>query len=256
MLGSFFDVVGMTRCSGIKLPIISQTKSDITNYFRRYTPPVRNNAAMETTPSARHHQTQHYRSQVVRLARQPRRHHCGQKPTETSRWRRRAQNGRRLQAGVKEIHRLGRLIVEYLDIREGRLPMFIKSVDPTESTGDIADLYAAKVESSGMVMEATQCWSARPDIIIPVEDLLNKLRDGFSLGLLNYKLITFAAAQHVPSSYCSHVYFRLLSEEIMEGPVSVRSRWQCSITPRKSAKTPLRSLTRISKNCAQSGFPI
>ncbi len=92
--------------------------------------------------------------------------------------------------------------------------MFIKSVDPTEATGDIADLYAAKVESSGMVMEATQCWSARPDIIIPVENLLTKLWDGFSLGLLNYKLITFVAAQHVPSSYCSHVYFRLLSEEL------------------------------------------
>jgi uncharacterized peroxidase-related enzyme len=65
-----------------------------------------------------------------------------------------------------------------------------------------------------MVMAATQCWSARPDIIIPVENLLNRLRDGFSLGLLNYKLITFVAAQHVPSSYCSHVYFRLLSEEL------------------------------------------
>ena len=63
-------------------------------------------------------------------------------------------------------------------------------------------------------MQATQCWSARPDIIIPVENLLHQIRDGFSLGVLNFRLITFVAAQHVPSSYCSHVYFRLLSEEL------------------------------------------
>ena len=61
-------------------------------------------------------------------------------------------------------------------------------------------------------MEATQCWSARPDIIVPVESLLHQIRDGFSLDLVDFRLITFVAARLVPSSYCSHVYFKILSE--------------------------------------------
>lgn len=60
-------------------------------------------------------------------------------------------------------------------------------------------------------MQATQCWSARPDVIVPIENLLHQIRDGFSLGLLNFRLIAFVVAGDVPSSYCSHVYFRSLS---------------------------------------------
>ncbi|WP_425645321.1 carboxymuconolactone decarboxylase family protein [Agrobacterium leguminum] len=89
--------------------------------------------------------------------------------------------------------------------------MFIKTIEPDEATGEIAALYEAEKKSMGRVMQATQCWSARPDIIVPVENLLHRIRDNFSLGLLNFRLITFVAAQHIPSSYCSHVYFRSLS---------------------------------------------
>lgn len=89
--------------------------------------------------------------------------------------------------------------------------MFIKTIGPGEATGELASLYNAELKSMGHVMQATECWSARPDIIVPVERLLHQIRDGFSLGLLNFRLITFVAAQHVPSSYCSHVYFRALS---------------------------------------------
>lgn len=99
--------------------------------------------------------------------------------------------------------------------------MYIKTVEPAEATGEIAALYDAEVTSTGRVMEATQCWSARPDVIIPVEALLNRIRDGFSLGLLDFRLITFVAAQHVPSSYCCHVYYRSLSGMI--GPERARA---------------------------------
>ncbi|AXV18447.1 alkylhydroperoxidase (plasmid) [Neorhizobium sp. SOG26] len=90
--------------------------------------------------------------------------------------------------------------------------MFIKTISPEEATGEIAALYEAEKRSLGRVMQATQCWSARPDIIVPVEKLLNQLRDGFSLGLVNFRLITFVAARSVPSAYCSHVYFRSLAQ--------------------------------------------
>ncbi|MBW9064526.1 alkylhydroperoxidase [Rhizobium herbae] len=89
--------------------------------------------------------------------------------------------------------------------------MYIKTIEPDQATGEIASLYDAEKKSMGRVMQATQCWSARPDVIVPIENLLHQIRDGFSLGLLNFRLITFIAAQHVPSSYCSHVYFRSLS---------------------------------------------
>jgi uncharacterized peroxidase-related enzyme len=92
--------------------------------------------------------------------------------------------------------------------------MFIKTIEPGEATGEIAELYNAEIASMGRVMQATQCWSARPDMILPVERLLHQLRDNFSLGLVNFRLITFVAAKHVPSSYCSHVYFRTLSAAI------------------------------------------
>ena len=92
--------------------------------------------------------------------------------------------------------------------------MFIKTIEPDEATGEIAALYDAEKQSMGRVMQATQCWSARPDVIVPIENLLHQIRDGFSLGLLNFRLITFVVAGDVPSSYCSHVYFRSLSGEL------------------------------------------
>lgn len=60
--------------------------------------------------------------------------------------------------------------------------MYIKTIEPNEATGEIAELYNAEIASMGRVMEATQCWSARPDIIVPVEALLHQIRDGFSLS--------------------------------------------------------------------------
>ena len=89
--------------------------------------------------------------------------------------------------------------------------MYIKTVEPAEATGEMAAVYNAEIASMGRVMEATQCWSARPDMLVPIENLLHQMRDGFSLGLLNFRLITLVVAKHVPSSYCSHVYFKSLS---------------------------------------------
>lgn len=105
--------------------------------------------------------------------------------------------------------------------------MFIKTIEPDEATGEIAALYDAEKRSMGRVMQATQCWSARPDVMVPIENLLHQIRDGFSLGLLNFRLITFIAARHVPSSYCSHVYFRSLSAMLgREQALAVRRNYR------------------------------
>lgn len=92
--------------------------------------------------------------------------------------------------------------------------MYIKTITPAEATGDIADIYNAEIAAMGRVMEATQCWSARPDMLVPIENLLHQMRDGFSLGLENFRLITLIVARHIPSSYCSHVYFKALSQTL------------------------------------------
>ena len=92
--------------------------------------------------------------------------------------------------------------------------MYLKTVSDAEATGETAKIYQDEIASMGMVMNATRCWSARPDMLAPVDHLLHQLRDGFSLGLVNFRLITLIAAKHVPSSYCSHVYFRSLSKAL------------------------------------------
>jgi uncharacterized peroxidase-related enzyme len=89
--------------------------------------------------------------------------------------------------------------------------MFVRTIEPAEAEGEVASIYANEMASMGRVMQATQCWTARPDMLAPVEHLLHQLRDGFSLGLVNFRLITLVAARNVPSSYCSHVYFKALS---------------------------------------------
>ncbi len=89
--------------------------------------------------------------------------------------------------------------------------MFVRTIEPPEAKGEVASIYAREMAATGRVMEATQCLSARPDILAPVEHLLHQIRDGFSLGLTNFRLITLVAAKYVPSSYCSHVYFKALS---------------------------------------------
>lgn len=92
--------------------------------------------------------------------------------------------------------------------------MFLRTIEPADAEGEVATIYANEEASMGRVMQATQCWSARPDILAPVENLLHQIRDGFSLGLVNFRLITLVTAKHVPSSYCSHVYFKALSSMI------------------------------------------
>jgi len=111
--------------------------------------------------------------------------------------------------------------------------MYIKTVRPEEATGDIPAIYASDLASMGSIMEATECWSARPDILAPVEHLLHQMRDGFSLGLLNFRLITFVAAKSVPSSYCSHVYFKthLRDDRARPGVGGATRLPQCTVQP-------------------------
>ncbi|WP_028346421.1 carboxymuconolactone decarboxylase family protein [Bradyrhizobium murdochi] len=92
--------------------------------------------------------------------------------------------------------------------------MFLKTVDETEATGRIAELYAAQKAQSGFVMSATRCWTARPDLLPIYQEFADKIRTGFSLSSRDWRLITFVVAKQVPSTYCSHVYGKQLLADL------------------------------------------
>ncbi len=92
--------------------------------------------------------------------------------------------------------------------------MYVKTVSPGEATGEVAELYRPSLESRGFVMEADSCWTAVPGLFPMVEHLLVTSRKNFTLGLRNWRLITLIAAKVVPSSYCSHVYAKLLVDDL------------------------------------------
>lgn len=92
--------------------------------------------------------------------------------------------------------------------------MFIATVDDKDATGEIAQIYRDEVEALGFVMEGTRCWTALPHLAPMVEHLLHTARNNFSLGLTNWRLITLIAAKQIPSTYCSHVYAKLLIKDL------------------------------------------
>ena len=92
--------------------------------------------------------------------------------------------------------------------------MFLKTVDADEATGEVAEIYQAKIASMGFLMEATRCWTTRPEVLPLFEHFTEGVKANFSLGMRGWRLITFIAAKQVPSTYCTHVYARSLIKEL------------------------------------------
>lgn len=92
--------------------------------------------------------------------------------------------------------------------------MFIGTIDEKDATGEIAEIYRDEAEALGFVMEGTKCWTALPHLSPMVEHLLHAARNNFSLGLVSWRLITLIAAKQIPSTYCSHVYAKLLVNDL------------------------------------------
>ncbi|MBP0446165.1 hypothetical protein J8J14_15430 [Roseomonas sp. SSH11] len=84
--------------------------------------------------------------------------------------------------------------------------MFLRTIGKEEATGAVADIYARQAAQLGFVMEATRCFTARPDLLPIYTEFSDRIRAGFSLGVREWRLITLIAAKHIPSSYCSLVY--------------------------------------------------
>lgn len=92
--------------------------------------------------------------------------------------------------------------------------MFLNTIAESEATGRIAEIYAKQTAQMGFVMETAKCMTTRPDLLPVYMEFVAKIRGGFSLGERGWKLITFIAAKHVPSTYCSMVYGQQLVAEL------------------------------------------
>jgi uncharacterized peroxidase-related enzyme len=92
--------------------------------------------------------------------------------------------------------------------------MYLETVQLKNAEGRVAEIYASMMKHNGFVMEATSCFTARPDLLPLYTDFANGIRSGFSLGPRAWRLITFIAAKHVPSTYCSLVYGQQLIEDL------------------------------------------
>ncbi|MDB5522422.1 MAG: putative peroxidase-related enzyme [Rhizobium sp.] len=88
--------------------------------------------------------------------------------------------------------------------------MFLQTIAESDATDSVAEIYGKQLDSQGFVMEATKCFTARPDLLPIYTDFNDRIRAGFSLGMREWRLITFIAAKHIPSTYCSHVYGKQL----------------------------------------------
>ena len=63
-------------------------------------------------------------------------------------------------------------------------------------------------------MEASKCWTVRPDMLPVISDMFAGLKKGFTLPMRDWRLITLIAASEVPSTYCVTVYGHNLIKEL------------------------------------------
>ena len=97
--------------------------------------------------------------------------------------------------------------------------MYLRTVGPDEATGEVAAIYHKEIASMGFLMEATRCWTTRPEVLPLFEHFSEGVKANFSLGLRGWRLITFIAAKQVPSTYCTHVYARSLARDLGKAQV-------------------------------------
>jgi uncharacterized peroxidase-related enzyme len=88
--------------------------------------------------------------------------------------------------------------------------MFLRTIAEGDAIGGVAEIYEKQKSQLGFIMAATQCFTARPDLLPIYTDFSNKIRAGFSLGVREWRLITLVAAKHIPSTYCAYVYSQQL----------------------------------------------
>jgi hypothetical protein len=76
---------------------------------------------------------------------------------------------------------------------------FIHTIPPEEATGAVAELYAAEVQSGGLVDNGMQAFSLRPAVYTVWQQLRKSIRS--NMDLRHYELVTIVAATKLRCSY-------------------------------------------------------
>lgn len=92
--------------------------------------------------------------------------------------------------------------------------MYLKTIEESDATGRVAEIYAAQKAQLGFVMSAAQCLTSRADLLPAYTDFVNTMRGGFTLSPRDWRIITLIAAREVPSTYCSMVYGKQLIADL------------------------------------------
>jgi uncharacterized peroxidase-related enzyme len=92
--------------------------------------------------------------------------------------------------------------------------MFLQTIAEADATGGVADAYRKEKAHAGFVPDSARCLTARPDLLPLFDTFFDGVRGGFSLGARAWCLITFIAARHLQSTYCSTVYGQRLIEQL------------------------------------------
>lgn len=56
--------------------------------------------------------------------------------------------------------------------------MFLHTIAEDEATGEVAEIYGKQAAQSGFVMEASKCFTARPDLLPIYTAFIDKIRGG------------------------------------------------------------------------------
>ena len=134
--------------------------------------------------------------------------------------------------------------------------MYVATIADKDAAGPVADIYAAQKAKLGFVMEATQCLTARPDLLPAYTEFYKKVLDGFTLTMREWRLITLVAAKHIPSTYCSHVYGKQLLEHLgsKEAVLAVQRDFRKAGLPAKDVEmlAYAEKVTRDAKSISQA----
>jgi uncharacterized peroxidase-related enzyme len=83
---------------------------------------------------------------------------------------------------------------------------FLKTISDDEANGDVAKIYRRHLEASGHVPDSTRVLTTRPEVLVAYRRFLETAQGGFTLPMRDWRLITFVAARHIQSTYCSLAY--------------------------------------------------
>lgn len=91
---------------------------------------------------------------------------------------------------------------------------FLSTVDESEATGDLADVYRRDIERMGYLPNYTRTFSLHPDAYEAWRHLVASIAK--PMDERRYELATFGAAMRLRSTYCSLAHGKILNDKFFD----------------------------------------